>query len=52
MAAVVAAAALSATGRAQEAIKIGEYASLTGKEAAFGQSSHKGTVLALSLIHI
>ena len=28
-------------------IKIGEYASLTGKEAAFGQSSHKGTVLAI-----
>ncbi len=47
MAATVAAAALSAGGRAQEAIKIGEYASLTGKEAAFGQSSHKGTVLAV-----
>jgi len=28
-------------------IKIGEFASLTGKEAAFGQSSHKGTVLAI-----
>lgn len=28
-------------------IKIGEYASLTGKEAAFGQSSHKGTQLAI-----
>ncbi len=27
-------------------IKIGEFASLTGKEAAFGNSSHKGTVLA------
>jgi len=29
-----------------DTIKVGEFASLTGKEAAFGQSSHKGTVLA------
>lgn len=28
-------------------IKVGEIASLTGKEAAFGQSSHKGTLLAV-----
>ena len=28
-------------------IKVGEFASLTGKEAAFGQSSHKGTLLAV-----
>jgi branched-chain amino acid transport system substrate-binding protein len=28
-------------------IRVGEYASLTGKEAAFGQSSHRGTVLAI-----
>jgi branched-chain amino acid transport system substrate-binding protein len=28
-------------------IKVGEFASLTGKEAAFGQSSHKGTQLAV-----
>ncbi|HEY9153631.1 MAG TPA: ABC transporter substrate-binding protein, partial [Opitutaceae bacterium] len=28
-------------------VKVGEVASLTGKEAAFGQSSHKGTVLAI-----
>jgi branched-chain amino acid transport system substrate-binding protein len=28
-------------------IKVGEFASLTGKEAAFGQSSHKGTMLAV-----
>jgi branched-chain amino acid transport system substrate-binding protein len=28
-------------------IKIGEYASLTGTEATFGQSSHEGTVLAV-----
>jgi branched-chain amino acid transport system substrate-binding protein len=32
-------------------IKIGEYASLTGKEAAFGQSSHKGTMLAIEEIN-
>jgi branched-chain amino acid transport system substrate-binding protein len=35
----------------QTAIKIGEFASLTGKEAAFGQSSHKGTVLAIETIN-
>src|SRR5712675_1115685 len=28
-------------------IKVGEFASLTGREAAFGQSSHKGTLLAI-----
>jgi branched-chain amino acid transport system substrate-binding protein len=28
-------------------IKVGEFASLTGKEAAFGQSSHRGTQLAV-----
>jgi branched-chain amino acid transport system substrate-binding protein len=32
-------------------IKIGEFASLTGKEAAFGQSSHKGTLLAIDSIN-
>lgn len=32
---------------AQATIKVGEYASLTGKEAAFGESSHRGTVLAI-----
>jgi len=42
LAAVFAGAAL-----AQEPIKVGEFASLTGKEAAFGQSSHKGTLLAI-----
>src|SRR5437867_10601756 len=35
------------TGQAGDVIKIGEFASLTGKEAAFGQSSHKGTLLAI-----
>jgi branched-chain amino acid transport system substrate-binding protein len=32
-------------------IRVGEFASLTGKEAAFGQSSHKGTVLAIEEIN-
>jgi len=32
-------------------IKVGEFASLTGKEAAFGQSSHKGTLLAIEDIN-
>jgi branched-chain amino acid transport system substrate-binding protein len=44
---VLAAAALTACHRTEGTIKIGEYASLTGKEAAFGQSSHKGTLLAI-----
>ena len=30
-----------------ETIKLGEFASLTGKEATFGQASHKGTLLAI-----
>ncbi|MDB6095136.1 MAG: ethanolamine utilization protein EutJ [Verrucomicrobia bacterium] len=40
-----AAAAIAQTPAAT--IKVGEFASLTGKEAAFGQSSHKGTLLAI-----
>lgn len=32
-------------------IKVGEFASLTGKEATFGQSSHKGTELAIEEIN-
>ncbi|ACB75302.1 ABC transporter substrate-binding protein [Opitutus terrae] len=36
---------------AAEPIKVGEYASLTGKEASFGQSSHKGIVLAIEEIN-
>ena len=35
------------TGAGADAIKVGEFASLTGKEATFGQSSHKGTLLAI-----
>lgn len=40
----------SKTGAA-DTIKVGEFASLTGKEAAFGQSSHKGTLLAVEEIN-
>jgi branched-chain amino acid transport system substrate-binding protein len=46
-AALVAMAVLRPTSSAQETVKIGEYASLTGKEAAFGTSSHNGTLLAV-----
>jgi branched-chain amino acid transport system substrate-binding protein len=35
------------TSNASDVIKVGEFASLTGKEAAFGQSSHAGTTLAV-----
>lgn len=34
-----------------ETIKVGEFASLTGKEASFGQSSHEGTALAIDQIN-
>jgi branched-chain amino acid transport system substrate-binding protein len=33
--------------RADDPIKVGEYGSLTGKEASFGQSAHKGIVMAV-----
>ena len=51
LAAIAAASLLSLTARAAEPIKIGEYASLTGKEAGFGQTSHQGVVLALEEIN-
>ncbi len=35
------------TAATSDVIKVGEYASLTGSEATFGQSSHKGTQLAI-----
>ncbi|MEI7799050.1 MAG: ABC transporter substrate-binding protein [Opitutaceae bacterium] len=38
---------LTLAATAQDNIKIGEYASLTGKEAAYGDTSHKGTLLAI-----
>ena len=37
--------------KASDSIKVGEYASLTGKEASFGQSSHKGIVMAFEEIN-
>jgi branched-chain amino acid transport system substrate-binding protein len=36
---------------AEDTIKVGEFASLTGKEATYGQASHKGTVLAIEEIN-
>ena len=44
-------AALSTALPATEPIKVGEYASLTGKEASFGQSSHKGLTMAFEEIN-
>jgi branched-chain amino acid transport system substrate-binding protein len=41
----------SQTGAGSDVIKVGEFASLTGSEATFGQSSHKGTALAVSDIN-
>src|SRR5215831_7864185 len=41
----------SGTGGSQAPIKVGEYASLTGKEATFGISSHEGTQLAIEEIN-
>lgn len=38
-------------GAQNDPIKIGEFTSLTGKEAAFGHSSHRGTVLAVEEIN-
>ena len=34
-----------------DTIKVGEFASLTGKEATFGQSSHEGTLMAIEEIN-
>jgi branched-chain amino acid transport system substrate-binding protein len=50
---VFVAASLSDCRKAQQkTIRIGEVASLTGKEAAFGQSSHRGTVLAIEELNV
>ena len=50
---IIALAAFLAAGalRAEDTIKVGEYASLTGKEASFGQSSHKGITMAIEEIN-
>lgn len=37
--------------RAAEPIKIGEFASLTGKQASFGQTNHRGAVFAVEEIN-
>ncbi len=47
LASVAAASLLALTAQAAETIKVGEFACLTGKDATFGQSQHKGIVLAL-----
>jgi branched-chain amino acid transport system substrate-binding protein len=44
-------ALLAATLTAQDTIKIGEFASLTGKEATFGENAHKGTLFAIEEIN-
>lgn len=43
--------ATGGTASKENPIIVGEFASLTGKEATFGQSSHKGTVLAVEEIN-
>lgn len=49
----VAAATLSfcSLSAANDVIKIGEFASLTGKEATYGQAAHKGTLFAIEEIN-
>ena len=42
---------LAGCAKQSDAIKVGEYASLTGKDATFGQSSHKGAVMAIEEIN-
>jgi branched-chain amino acid transport system substrate-binding protein len=46
-AACAAAAFLASVATAADPIKIGEFASLTGGNASFGQQSHRGTLLAI-----
>jgi branched-chain amino acid transport system substrate-binding protein len=49
--AAIAGATLHSPASAQSPIKIGQYGSLTGKEAAWGQSSIRGTVTAVEEIN-
>jgi len=44
-------ATLAGAALAQDTIKIGEFASMTGKEAVFGQLSHKGVQLAVDEVN-
>jgi len=48
---ILASLLLISCSRPDDTIKIGEYASLTGKEASLGQSSHNGTLLAVEHIN-
>ena len=42
---------LATVAQAQGTIKIGEFASLTGKEATYGQTAHKGTQQAIDEVN-
>ena len=46
-----AAAIATVSAQGTDPIRVGEYASLTGKEASFGQSSHKGIAMAIEEIN-
>ncbi len=48
---LIALAALATVAAAADPIKVGEFACLTGKDATFGQSQHKGILLALEEIN-
>jgi branched-chain amino acid transport system substrate-binding protein len=48
---LLASAVVTTFASAQGTIKIGEFASLTGKEATYGQAAHKGTVLAIEEVN-
>src|SRR5436190_14164509 len=51
---VLAAVSLGFTGcskKSEDTIRIGEFASLTGKEATFGTSAHEGTLLAIEEVN-
>lgn len=48
---VFAALLVSSCTQRSESIRVGEYASLSGKEATYGQAAHKGTVLAVEEIN-
>jgi branched-chain amino acid transport system substrate-binding protein len=48
---VLAAGCSKPAGGAADTIKVGEFASLTGKEATFGTSSHEGTMLAVEEVN-
>jgi branched-chain amino acid transport system substrate-binding protein len=49
--ALLASALLSTSALAQGPIKLGEFASMTGKEAVFGQNANKGTRLAVEEVN-